>query len=357
MLKGAFTVGLLGLTIGLISFGISYTRSPREPTVDVPAVIDLGVQAKGRHVETGFLIRNRGMEALVLRNFGTTCGCVRPFRRRAAGQTEVVEEVVPPLSEIEIHVGAAIRGDKGDFEHWVRFDTNDPGRPHVEIALIGKVDIGVYTTPSQLHLGRLHPGQEVQQTVRVVDCRTRGPRTPLQIKSSSPVVHIEGPTSSNHEEDRNGVGAGDDVYLVRLSIIVPNADCNINDNLRVQDDAGNILVTIPVAGSVERVVSLSPSSLLLAKDTLPEHAQFFERRCLCWCRQSPLSLSVAKSQPGLDISVTKSANPNVRFIEVKCPASKLPFVGTKSVFLSVTCGNGYSETLELPLTIVSAAQK
>ena len=166
MLKGAFTVGLLGLTIGLISFGISYTRSPREPTVDVPAVIDLGVQAKGRHVETGFLIRNRGMEALVLRNFGTTCGCVRPFRRRATGQTEVVEEVVPPLSEIEIHVGAAIRGDKGDFEHWVRFDTNDPGRPHVEIALIGKVDIGVYTTPSQLHLGRLHPGQEVQQTVR-----------------------------------------------------------------------------------------------------------------------------------------------------------------------------------------------
>lgn len=185
MLKGAFTVGLLGLTIGLISFGISYTRSPREPTVDVPAVIDLGVQAKGRHVETGFLIRNRGMEALVLRNFGTTCGCVRPFRRRAAGQTEVVEEVVPPLSEIEIHVGAAIRGDKGDFEHWVRFDTNDPGRPHVEIALIGKVDIGVYTTPSQLHLGRLHPGQEVQQTVHVVDCRTQD----LELRCKSSPAH------------------------------------------------------------------------------------------------------------------------------------------------------------------------
>jgi Protein of unknown function (DUF1573) len=347
---------LLGVAVALAAWGLAAMAPPQAPYIDLPAVIDLGLQEKGGRVEAPLVIRNRGKQPLVLENFGTTCGCVTPFRQEDGARVNVSREVVPPRSELEILVDASVRSDKGEFRHGVWFDTNDPRRPHVEVALTGTVDIGVYTLPSQLQLGRLTPGQTFEGAVRVVDCRRRGPRQPLQVKCSSSAIRVESLCPTGRAEDRSGIDATDDVYILRLSVTAPKAGCNIYDDLLLQDESGNVFAAVPVAGSVAPVLSLSPSSIFLANDT-SAGSQVVQRRCMCWCPQGVLSLSVARSLPGLSVSLSKSTNPNIRFIEVKCPANKLPFRGTKSLLLSATCGDGHSERLELPITIASLAQK
>jgi Protein of unknown function (DUF1573) len=352
MIKQAIWACALGAVVGLVGFLTIGSGTPRLPTIDVPAAIDLGLQDRGRLVETSFLVTNRGSQPLVLNNFRTGCGCMKLSRDAASGPMALSEEVVPSTSSLRINVGLVLTADNGRFQKQIQFDTNDSKHPSVAITLLGETDIGVYTVPSQLHIGSVKPGERSTGEALVVDAR-RGRRSgALDIRCASRELRVDSFALSVHPAHRVGLAPEDQVYVLRLSLTAPKTICNFQHTVTIVDASGSEFASLPIGGAVDGPFSLHPTQIVLS-GAGPSDAPGRPYRCICRSHRGPLLLSVARCPKGLDVHVSTNPKAAAQFVEIQRARGGPAYSGAQSIILSAIAENGPSETLELPVSIVA----
>jgi hypothetical protein len=345
-------VSLLGLLTSGAAYWFSSATLPNEPRIDAPPVVDLGSHEMSGSIDDSFRVANRGRQPLILENFDGHCGCLNLFCRTEDGNKALSREsreAIPPGGQMEIFFRLATKGDsEGRLQHEIDFETNDPQNPRVSVMLTAQMEVGMYSIPSQFHLGRLMAGQTVRRTLRLVDARRH--RKPFEVKTSSADIRVDNCDSSQRPSDREGVTGDAQVYVLRISITGRRTPGNFKENVSIVDGDGSDTAVVWLAGSVGSTFSLHPPTVFLAGESL-KTAQIRGFRCLCRCQQGALSLSVLTAPEGLDVRVSKTPKSGVQSVDVKCLENRVPYTGTKKLLLKAVSEDGRSETIELPVTI------
>lgn len=252
---------------------------------------------------------------------------------------------------MDIYFQLSTKGDgQGRFQHQVDFDTNDPRNPRVAVMLTAQMEVGMYSIPSQLHLGRIVAGQTVRRTLRIVDARRH--RKPFEIKTSSAEIRVDEFVMSECPNDREGVAGDAPVYVIGISVTGPRTLGNFKGDVSIVDCDGAEHDLFWLAGNVGSTFSLHPATVFLSGEGL-KTALVGGVRCMCRCERGALSLSVLTVPEGLKVQVSKRPNSAVQFVEVKCLENRVPYTGTRRLLLKAMSDDGRSETIELPLTITT----
>jgi hypothetical protein len=344
--------------LGILTSGIAYWFStvtlPNGPRVDAPVVVDLGSHEMSGSIDDSFCVTNRGRQPLILENFDGHCGCLNLFYRNEDGNKALSREsreTIPPGGQMEIYFRLATKGDsQGRLQHQIDFETNDPQNPRVAVMLTAQMEVGMYSIPSQFHLGRLTVGQTVQRTLRLVDARRN--RKPFEVKTSSAEIRVDNCDLSQRPSDRDGAPGDAPVYVVQVSITGSRTPGNFKENVSIVDCDGDQSFVTWLAGSVGSSFSLHPPTVFLSGESL-NAAQARGFRCLCRCQHGTLSLSVITAPEGLDVRVSKTPKSGVQVIDLKCSKNDVPYTGTKKLVLKAVSDDGPSETIELPVTITT----
>jgi Protein of unknown function (DUF1573) len=353
-IKVLIGLGLLGVITSGTAYWFSSATLPNEPRIDAPAVVDLGAHEMSGSIEDSFRVTNRGRQPLILENFDGHCGCLALFHRTEEGNKALSREsreAIPPGGQMDIYFRLSTKGDsQGRLQHEIDFGTNDPRNPRVAVMLTAQMEVGMYTLPGQLHVGRLMPGQTVRRTLRIVDARRN--RKPFQFKASSAEIRVDQCVPSDRPSDREGVTGDAPVYVLRVSITGPPTPGNFKGDVSIVDRDGAESGLFWLAGSVASTFSLHPSTVFLAGESL-KTALVRGFRCLCRCEHGTLSLSVLTAPQGLKVEVSKRPHSGVQFIDVQCSSHRVPYTGTQKLVLKAVAGDGRSETIELPVTITT----
>ena len=127
---------------------------------------------KGRHE---FVLANRGDQPLTLRRNKSSCGCCT-----CVCDAQLPEQgIIGPGESAKVTLRWAIKQYTGAFKQSVTLATNDPGRPNVTLAVIGRVTPTVRVTPTQLIFTRVPAGKPAMGVVRLYGYRSE----PLKILS------------------------------------------------------------------------------------------------------------------------------------------------------------------------------
>ncbi|MFM7143222.1 MAG: DUF1573 domain-containing protein [Alphaproteobacteria bacterium] len=131
-------------------------RPTSEAQVD-RQVFDFGKVDPGTTVRHQFVLTNVGQHPLDLVKITPGCGCtyVKP-----------VDRTIWPGHAGILEVALDTRGLTGPQSKAVRVRTNEPGRPEIELRLVGEVAADVKATPDHVVLGR--PGAPLSGSVDVV---------------------------------------------------------------------------------------------------------------------------------------------------------------------------------------------
>lgn len=164
-------------------FGLSFawTRNPR-PILDCPLQFDLGVREHLESVNVDFVISNKGNATLQLKNFVSNCSCAGLYLKELSPK-RIDSLDIQPASSVDVQLQLTVKGIPGSTqESWVQFRTNDPSYPTVIVrSTVTYITGGMYATPSSLAFGSLRAGDDVMQTLEILD---DGP-TPRSIDSVS----------------------------------------------------------------------------------------------------------------------------------------------------------------------------
>ena len=119
------------------------SRSIRRNTISAPWISG----AEGEHE---FVFKNVGDAPLVLTAGPTTCRCT---------VSEVNNNKLLPGESFKVKVHWKGREVADDYRQTVQIYTNDPGRPTVELAVVGEVAVAVRADPSELVFSHAFPGR------------------------------------------------------------------------------------------------------------------------------------------------------------------------------------------------------
>lgn len=166
------------LSWGLVvsSLGLSACTGPE--TVARPPRLELnetthhaGRVRQGDPVNHAFVFRNRGERDLRISRVRASCDCT------ATGPRDAVE----PDATGEIPVSFDTTAQFGSVARTVTVFSNDPSAPAVLLKLTADIEFDVAASPTQIYVGRVHPGDEVRVLGRVA------------LAGNTEVVRIESP--------------------------------------------------------------------------------------------------------------------------------------------------------------------
>jgi hypothetical protein len=123
---------------------------------------DFGAMDYGAEGEHEFIFKNVGDAPLELTAGPTTCRCT---------VSEVNHNQVLPGESFKVKVRWKGREVSDEYRQTVQIYTNDPGRPTVELAVVGEVVVAVRANPSELVFSQLSQDEPASGEVRLLCSR------------------------------------------------------------------------------------------------------------------------------------------------------------------------------------------
>jgi hypothetical protein len=280
--------------------------------------IRLGELEVGTVVEPSVVVRNVGRRPLVIDEMLTGCGCLGAFVSRAPGHRDKVERLeVAPRQEVALTLRLGITGTPGVPQvRNVRFRTNDPANPSVEIAIHVTPTSRYFATPAEVALGPIPTGHSVE---REIDVRALDRSVPAvsRVTSSSYRVHAE-----YHPGKRPSDGQPEPVGSVSVGLLrITVPACESQEDVRASvsifcEGRENPVLTVPVTGRVVPLVELSPADVRLPRAS--GSGPVYAATCVCSSPAlKPLTLAVTEAPADIEIRVEGIPdNPSTQFIQI-----------------------------------------
>src|SRR5262249_35066230 len=135
-------------------------RVKNTPILDVTRFIDLGSKDVGTDIEARFQIGNSGRVPLEVRDIKTNCGCRGLYLAGDSGRQEMRALTVQPFDSVELRMPFVVQGAPNTPRDLaVRFSTNDPANPDVELVIRVVPSSSCFAEPPSLNLANLGVGR------------------------------------------------------------------------------------------------------------------------------------------------------------------------------------------------------
>lgn len=210
--------------------------------VDKP-VFDFGQVEQGEQVTHDFRFTNRGNRDLRVQSVKTSCGCTAAV---------IAADTIPPGTEGTIQATFDTKRFAGQKAKDIRVHTNDPFRPVTTLTLRGEITTEVQIEPAQLYLGRLHRGSPITRTVTIL----------YDENKSLEITDITNANSAISVQAEDARVEGKKGKALQVSVSKTAQRGPLNDTITVTTTSQRKpTISIPVVGSVEGDISVSPSQV------------------------------------------------------------------------------------------------
>lgn len=357
-------------TIGIVFLGVSavtllggwlfrcdlnLARTAPHPVIDVVRYVELGEHELNTIVEPLVVVRNRGRQPLILDQFTTSCGCLGVFAELETGQREKLGRLeIPARQQATLVVRLTVTGRiKAREVKRIRFATNDPQNPTVELA-IGAIPIARYfACPATVALGTLPVGDRQEREVEITALERGLPAIRCAVSSSEHIrVEYQKVTGSPHKAP--GATTSEPVGRLRISFEGSAVPGEIEGIVSLfTEGRQEPALVIPVNGRVAHNVELLPRELKIPR--VSSSGPVYAASCICRV-PSPKSLSLAiqESPPYVEIQIKDvPGNPSMKLIQVDAAAlhNKIPAGGLETVITLIAEIESERTPLSLKLTV------
>lgn len=353
-------LALVVLSVAAVASGALWWRfgaaagHPDAPTsIECPREIDLGTVEIHRTVEGVVPITNPGGRPLAVRDITTSCGClgVRLLSSRES-LTPASVVVVPPGGRVEVAFVLRVAGAHGVRSgHTVRFQTDAPDTPAVEVRLTFTPKARYFTDPNALSFGDVAEGSRPAETINLFttdpgDIPAVGgvmSSDPQRVRVTYTPDPVGGPTvSAEAAPDSRRFG----------SVRVETAELKPGESLDARVDvfaAGRAepILAIPVSARSVRPVEFTPAVLYLPRSS--SSGPVYEGAALCRANGGSLSVRPGTLPPGVAIVIENPSNDSgiVRVVVTGDPKT----AGRESVVPLVAVCGGREHALSLRIVI------
>jgi hypothetical protein len=215
------------------------------PKIEIaPETRDAGTVAKGKVIETVFVVKNTGGSDLVISDARPGCGCtVASF-----------DKVVKPGTEGKITTTVDTKSFSGPISKSLLVLSNDPDRPQVNLFIKATVKPFVDVLPQPyVRFAVIKGDTDTREVILVSEEKTFKPTV---AESSQPYVKAEIVPAG--EKDKIGSHPGDQ-YKLRLTITADAPEGLLNAPIRIATAVSQQpTLEIPVSGLVRERVSVTP---------------------------------------------------------------------------------------------------
>ena len=210
--------------------------------VDKP-VFDFGQVEQGEKVTHDFRFTNQGNRDLRVQSVKTSCGCTAAV---------IAADTIPPGTEGTIQATFDTKRFAGQKAKDIRVHTNDPLNPVTTLTLRGEITTEVQVEPAQLYLGRLQRGSPITRTVTVL----------YDENKSFEITDITNANTAISVRAEDVQVAGKKGKALQVSVSKTARRGPLNDTITVTTTSTKKpTISIPVVGSVEGDISVSPSQV------------------------------------------------------------------------------------------------
>ena len=210
--------------------------------VDKP-VFDFGQVEQGEKVTHDFRFTNQGNRDLRVQSVKTSCGCTAAV---------IAADTIPPGTEGTIQATFDTKRFAGQKAKDIRVHTNDPLNPVTTLTLRGEITTEVQVEPAQLYLGRLQRGSPITRTVTVL----------YDENKSFEITDITNANTDISVRAEDVQVAGKKGKALQVSVSKTARRGPLNDTITVTTTSTKKpTISIPVVGSVEGDISVSPSQV------------------------------------------------------------------------------------------------
>ncbi len=210
--------------------------------VDEP-VFDFGRVEQGEKVTHDFLFTNQGNRDLRVQSVKTSCGCTAAV---------IAADTIPPGTEGTIQATFDTKRFAGQKAKAIRVHTNDPLNPVTTLTLRGEITVEVQVQPAQLYLGRLQRGSPITRTITILYDENKSLEI-TDITNANPAISVR--AEDVQVEGKKG-------KALRVSVSKTARRGPLKDTITVTTTSQKKpTISIPVVGSVEGDISVSPSQV------------------------------------------------------------------------------------------------
>jgi hypothetical protein len=346
LLAGALAAGACGGGIW------AYARFS-QPRIEVPRVLDVGLQEEGANVVVSFPVQNRGREKLEIDGVQTSCGCLALSRKTPTGVERVERLTLDGGETCELLTRLATPGPSGThLKQSIAFRTNDPHNPVVAVEIRAEVQGRITVVPQQINLGRIQLSDKHRTTFELRDTGRRAPFALGAVKCSRPDL-VESIVARRWEPSDSSSGTdevGKPLYTVDLVVRAPNQPTTIDAAVEVYEQGHDRpIATAPLRGHTVPLFEVAPSTLVLPRASDTGLMWTGKVRCANTLGKS-FALRVRESPPGFTVSVL-GRSPNSAFdVRVEAKPGRSSLRETFAIELLAELGTR-SEAIELPVTL------
>jgi hypothetical protein len=256
-------LSLGGWLAGVIVRGGTFVPRLSPQLIADEEILDLGEAPMSGPLELRgtFHLRNRGWSDIAIDEIISSCGCLeitQPKPQRSGKGPIVVRSGESCPIEFEFHAAPIPRLQA----QRLLVKSNDSARHELTLKVQVLVTGGVFASPGQISVGRVHPGQEVRTTMKVLDFNvpTKTHVTGAECRSG----RVQ--TSLSHEPIQPSESLADFgfVSLMRFDLRAPETIGNFSDAVTILlSGSDQKTIVVPVIGTVVPPVEISPSPLVV----------------------------------------------------------------------------------------------
>jgi hypothetical protein len=348
-MKKMSAICLLAACAGIswLSYSMAY-RWTIGPRLDVPSLIDLGVQDPDQEIESEFLVRNIGSALLELTNFETSCHCLSLQEKAVSSTAPLERKTISPGCSLTLVARLKTGTDSQKGRSYVWFDTNDPSVPQARVEISMGVQGRVVLTPAQVYFGQLVPNETVTHSLVIIDSGRIPPVRVTRVESSAPdFIRV-----TRFETDGQAplVPSGRLIGELKVEIRAPKPG-RVEERLSFYEE-GNVrpIAQVPIRGEVVLPFQVSPSVLLLPRAA--SDGWDYSVRVLCQTAdRKPFRLSVI-APPSLTVQV--EGEDVLAATHVACvlwhPDRDPPAASFTGVIRFAAISDGEEKVVEVPVT-------
>ena len=233
---------------GLANYVWRHFNTPVDPRIEVARDVDVGDRDQSETVEISLPVKNRGGTKLEICNISTSCGCASLATNGDTTGERLQYIVIEPRGETVVPIILRVRGQAGEINERIAFETNDPLEPTVEIRLKAMVFPGVRFSSPFVDCGYGRPGTTARSTVTLLDGRRSGNKSALRLRHDRTEVAVGSLADASVE---SGIGTNGKVelkYVLPLEMRFPARVTEVKDRLVVTDETGYGLCSLAIYG-------------------------------------------------------------------------------------------------------------
>lgn len=312
---------LIPLAVGGVSYYAAtkyWFAPPAPPVVEFPAHLDLGEHATGKLVVGHFTITNRGGSDLTIDQIRTNCSCSGIEQKEGGRFVRVDSLRLKPGERADLAIRVSVRGVPAGaaMHNLVAFRTNDPDQPTGRLeAVVRRVLGSLSVSPASVVFGTVPRGTEVRRVLEVRDTSVK-PRTVTRATTTG-TDRVAVRLFPVKAEPRQGEPTANGALIGRLEVVVDTASVGyVNGSIQVHlegDDEERD--PVPVTGRVVEPIEISPSVLILPRQTAK--GPVYSANVMCRSnRGEAVALSVGSVPPGLTAEVGGEGDDATRVVRI-----------------------------------------